>query len=84
MTNVISLNVGHLCDTYIVNNFDDMHIIKNYAKLEGISGSLPQLIIYNFDISRYDEAEQYPDLADCPDIVSNIFMDYEKVSIGTK
>ena len=79
MENILSLNVDHLADTYILNNVDDMHMVKGYAKNNNIT-DLPELIIYDFNVPRYAECETHTDMDDLPDIVANVFMDYESVS----
>ena len=79
MQDISSLNVGHLADTIIINNFDDMQIIKENAKL--LHMETPDLIIYSFNIARYVESQRFPDLdeLDIPDTVVNVFMDHAKV-----
>lgn len=76
--NDLFLDVKHLKNTYIVNRYDDMCILQDSAKKSMLP--VPQLIVYSFDVPRYEETSKFAGLEACPDIVANVFLDYMDVS----
>ena len=69
------LNSEKSSESYAVNTFEDMQLIKETAKTYNID--IPPLIVTSFDTQRYTECDQFIDY-DCPDIVANIFLDHAK------
>ena len=43
--------------------------------------TVPPIIIYSFDVPRYEETSQFSDLQGCPDTVANVFLDCMEVSV---
>lgn len=79
------LDVSHLSETYIVDNGDDYHALKDTANMFHIA--VPNIIIYSFENPLIDEAEQIPGYASLPVPVINILLEYGKnfiVSISLK
>eukprot|EP00794_Sanderia_malayensis_P010706 gene10706-11851_t len=74
MQNVVSLKVRHLANTIIVNTHDDLWKVREALKESSLLDC--QIIVFDFKVPRYNEAERYPDLVDCPDTVANVFLDY--------
>ena len=70
----MSNNLRFLSDAYICNNVHDLAVINdiaNHRKLQILN-----VIVFSFDIPRYDEAQCLTALVDVPDVVANMFMDY--------
>lgn len=74
------LDVSHLSETYIVDNGDDYHALKDTANMFHIA--VPNIIIYSFENPLIDEAEQIPGYASLPVPVINILLEYGKIFIG--
>ena len=76
----VSLNVGYMSESYIINCFEDMHLIKDHAKSYNLT--IPPLIIVSFLGERYSQASGYGGLDDIPDVVANVFLDYANNDCG--
>ena len=70
----ISKNLNYLCDAYICNNLNDHFFILDAAQSYNLN--IPTLIIFEFDIPRFEEARGLTPLLDVPDVVANVFLDY--------
>lgn len=74
----IWLNVGHLADTFIVDNFNDMSAFKSLAHANNLA--VPHMIVASFDCPEYQEAYDIG-LVDMPNVVANMSMDH-KIDVG--
>ena len=65
----MSNNLRFLSDAYICNNLHDLVLINDIANHRQLQ--IPNVIVFSFDIPRYDEAKCLTALMDVPDVVAN-------------
>ena len=76
------LNVGHLCDTFVVNSLEDMAPLKEAARMYNIR--LPHTIQYTFANSLIDVGTLVPSYEQIPVPLVNVFLEYGKKTIVSR
>ena len=76
------LDVGHLCDTFVVNSLEDIAPLKEAARMYNIR--LPHIIQYTFANSLIDVGTLVPSYEQIPVPLVNVFLEYRKKTIVSR